>query len=147
MLDFSDMPQDTELGAREFLRHRPTVSIDDGGEATHVYAQSVLVGLVLPAQMNDARLLPEGTALNDVMAFFTPAVHDITSGDEVNTVADVLEVRPTDANGKLLRDGDGALFGPEGTKYKALKVQDFSQFGLYKVLAQRYSGGTPSGGP
>ena len=144
LFDFSDMPQDSEMGAREFLRHRPTPTLGNEGEANATYATAVYIGLVLPAQMNDARLLPEGVDLSDVMAFFTPAIDDISAGNAVDTLPDVLEVRTTDANGKLLRDVDGNLLGPEGLKYKALKVQDFSQFGLYKVLAQRYIGGTPS---
>lgn len=126
MPDFSDMVIDPELGATTFNRWRPTVTLNDAGETVHAYGLPVeCTGIVLPAQLADARLLPEGTNIDDVNAFFTSA--SVSCGDGVSTVADVLE--------------------HNGVKYKALRVQDFSQFGLYKVLAQRFAAGVQEPAP
>lgn len=116
------MMSDVELGATNFTRLRPTVTLANEGEASRKYAPATLVGIVLPAKLADAVFLPEGVRLNDVNAFFTAS--DVTCGDGSKALPDRL------------------VYG--GNTFLALHVQDFSQYGMYKVLAQKIAAGTPA---
>lgn len=120
-LNFSDMMSDVELGATQFTRLRLTETLDKDGESSKAYVPTELTGIVLPAKLADAVLLPEGMRLSDVNAFFTAS--DVRCGDGETTLSD-----------RLVH---------AGSTFIALHVQDFSQYGMYKVLAQRIPAGTP----
>ena len=114
-VDVTDLMSDYDLGGTTFTRKRPAVTVANAGLATPTYTDLVMTGIVQPAATADANLLPEGTRLADVQAFFT---------------AGEISVGTTSTLPDLLVDTAGA-------HYRVLHVQAFGLHGMTKALAQR----------
>jgi len=114
-INVADILSRSSLGAGTFTRRRPTSTLGYAGLASLTYTDSTLTGIVQPAATADAHLLPEGTRLSDVQAFFTPS-----------------EISP--GTPSALPD---LLVDTAGNEYRVLHVQAFGQHGLTKALGQR----------
>jgi hypothetical protein len=121
-VDVSSVVVDYDLGGTTFTRRRPTTTLDNEGIAGTTYTDTTdVAGIIQPAATADAQLLPEGTRLSDVQAFFTSA--DISPGDGVSALPDL-------------------LVDDKGNTYRVLHVQDFgAKHGMVKALAQRLAPG------
>lgn len=125
-INVAELMTDADFGATTFTRRRPTTTqtAHSEGEAANSYASATLTGIVQPAATTDANLLPEGVRVVDVQAFFTTS--DLSAGDGKTQLPDFIQY--------------------SGQTFKVLHVQDFSQHGYRRALAQRLTTGTVAGG-
>ena len=115
-INVSDLLGRSSLGGTTFTRRRPTSTMANEGRGAPTYTDSTLTGVIQPAATADAQLLPDGTRLSDVQAFFT-------SG----------EISPGDGDAAL----PDLLVDDKGITYRVLHVQEFDKHGLTKALAER----------
>jgi hypothetical protein len=123
-VNVSDLLLDPDLGSTTFTRQRPTTTLANQGEAYETYAPTVLQGIVQAASTADLNLLPEGTRISDVQAFFSAT--DMSVGGSGQN-PDVLQY--------------------DGKDYVVRHVQDFGGHGMVRALAQYYPGGIVSPPP
>jgi hypothetical protein len=120
-ISVTELMSDADFGAAAVTRLRPTRSLGNQGESSVAYASSSLTAIAQPAKTTDANLLPEGVRVSDVEAFFTAG--DLSVGDGNTLLPDLIQ--------------------HAGITYRVLNVQDFSQHGYRRALAQRLAIGTP----
>ena len=125
-INVAELMTDPDFGATTFTRRRPTTTqvAHSEGEAANSYGSTSLTGIVQPAATTDAKLLPEGVSIADVQAFFTTG--DLSVGDGKTQLPDLIQYA--------------------SQTFKVLHVQDFSQHGYRRALAQRLTTGTVAGG-
>lgn len=111
----------SSLGSTSFTRRRPTTTLANQGRAGATYTDTTLSGIIQPAATADAQLLPDGTRLSDVQAFYTAG--EVSPGNGTTTAPDL-------------------LVDDAGHSYRVLHVQAFDKHGMVKALAQRLFPGT-----
>lgn len=115
LIDVSELMDDPEM-AQPFTVRRPTGSFGNEGIYTKSYKTLALVGPVQPAGPEAAKIVPEGTRLDNLMCFYS--VDQLSVGDGKNVEADIVQF--------------------QGDSFKVVKVLPWGNNGYWCAYAEGY---------
>jgi hypothetical protein len=115
MISVAELAHDPDF-VQTITRLRPTTTLTKEGLAGSTYTSLDVIGSVQPPNDDDIKLLPEGVRLSDCTAFFTN--DDVSAGDGASQLPDILQVG--------------------GKNYRIIHVDNFSQNGYSRFIAERY---------
>ena len=110
MINVSELIHDPDFCTTFILRHRSGTWVDGRFQTTAT--DSMVTGVVRPANGKELELLPEGDRMKDVKVFYTWEKVQLSEDENAS---------------------DEFIW--QGGRYKALQVQDWSAHGFYETMA------------
>lgn len=102
---------------QEVIRRRPKTTIDDFGVASTAYDEQPIQASVQPLTPAQAKLLPEGTRLDNVLAFFS--IDEMSPGNGKDKEPDVMVTH-------------------DGNAYKVIQSEPWGDNGYFVVFAEGF---------